>query len=107
MNPQVESPLSDVVAAEIVAVRRDLHAHPELSWSEQRTTDLVTARLQDAGIVVRRLLTSGLVAEVGDGAGTDRRDIRTVALRVMPTQLCSMSSYQNPRHASTAGAAPW
>lgn len=65
---------TDLVAArlsaleeELTALRRDLHAHPELSWQEQRTTDLVATRLEAAGLKVERLPRSGLVAEVGHG----------------------------------------
>ncbi|MFC6344535.1 amidohydrolase, partial [Nocardioides hankookensis] len=34
---------------ELVGLRRDLHAHPELSWRELRTTSLVAARITQAG----------------------------------------------------------
>jgi len=40
--------------AEIEAIRRDLHAHPELSWREDRTSDAVVAALQDGRL--RRVL---------------------------------------------------
>ena len=50
----------------LLALRRDLHAHPELSWQEARTTEQVAARLEQAGLRVRRLPRSGLLAEVGD-----------------------------------------
>jgi amidohydrolase len=53
-------------SGELVDLRRDLHAHPELSWAEQRTTGIVAARLADAGARVTRLDGTGLVAEVGD-----------------------------------------
>lgn len=52
---------------ELIDLRRDLHAHPELSWEEIRTTDLVAARLAEAGLEVRRLEGGGLLAEVGQG----------------------------------------
>jgi amidohydrolase len=52
---------------ELVELRRDLHAHPELSWAEARTTGLVAARLEDAGWRVTRLPRTGLVADLGDG----------------------------------------
>lgn len=51
--------------AELIALRRDIHAHPELSWGEQRTTGVLAARLEAAGVRHRLLARSGLIAEVG------------------------------------------
>lgn len=76
MNPERESPttaadlavLHQSVAAledELLAFRRDLHAHPELAGDEVRTTGVVAARLRDAGVRVRMLAGSGLVADIG------------------------------------------
>lgn len=56
-------------ADDLVLLRRDLHAHPELSWQETRTTSLVADRLTAAGLAVTRLARSGLVADVGSGDG--------------------------------------
>ena len=53
-------------SGELVDLRRDLHAHPELSWAEERTTRVVADRLAEAGVRVDRLEGTGLVAEVGD-----------------------------------------
>lgn len=62
--------LIDVVVDEadddLVALRRDLHAHPELSWRELRTTALVAARMEQAGWRIIKLPRTGLVAEIGD-----------------------------------------
>jgi amidohydrolase len=55
----------DKHADELIEFRRDLHAHPELSWNEARTTEKVASRLEQAGLRVRRLARSGLIAEVG------------------------------------------
>ncbi len=52
--------------SELVELRRDLHAHPELSWRELRTTALVAARIQQAGWRVTELPRTGLVADLGD-----------------------------------------
>ncbi len=52
--------------AELRAFREDLHAHPELSWQEHRTTDHVASRLEAAGIAVTRLPHTGLIADIGD-----------------------------------------
>src|SRR6476661_4931529 len=50
---------------ELVAMRRDLHTHPELGRGEIRTTALIAERLERAGIGVRRLRGTGLVADLG------------------------------------------
>lgn len=65
----------DDLAGELVAIRRDLHAHPEVAWQEERTTALVAKRLEEAGLSLQLLPKSGLVAEVGGPDGP------TVALR--------------------------
>jgi len=50
---------------ELIAFRRDLHAHPELAGDEVRTTGLVAARLSAAGVRVGMLAGSGLTADIG------------------------------------------
>ena len=40
--------------ADIQAIRRDIHAHPELAFEEHRTSDAVAARLQEWGIDIHR-----------------------------------------------------
>ncbi|RLV49996.1 amidohydrolase [Nocardioides mangrovicus] len=71
MEPDVViSEALDRLDPELVDIRRDLHAHPELSWHEERTTELVAKRLADAGVRSRPLAaTTGLVAEVGPEDG--------------------------------------
>ncbi|MFA7461252.1 MAG: amidohydrolase, partial [Trueperaceae bacterium] len=50
---------------ELVAVRRDLHAHPELGFEEVRTSALVAAKLAEWGVTdVTPLGGTGLVATV-------------------------------------------
>jgi amidohydrolase len=58
----------DAVRDEIVAVRRDLHAHPELGWHEVRTTELIRQRLVTAGLSPQVLPTgTGLICDIGAG----------------------------------------
>lgn len=53
---------------ELQEIRRDLHAHPELCYEEQRTADVVAARLTEWGIpVVRGLGVTGVVGIVKNG----------------------------------------
>ena len=52
-------------APQITALRRDLHAHPELCFEEVRTADVVAAKLTEWGIPVHRGLgTTGVVGIV-------------------------------------------
>jgi amidohydrolase len=61
---------------QLVEFRRDLHAHPELSGQEFRTTNVVEHTLVGAGYDVRRLTVgTGLIADT-PGRGGPRRAIR-------------------------------
>ena len=54
---------------ELQEIRRDLHAHPELCYEEQRTADVVAARLTEWGIpIVRGLGVTGVVGIVKNGS---------------------------------------
>jgi amidohydrolase len=71
----IESILAD--AAAIAALRRDIHAHPELCFEEQRTSDLIARALTGWGIPVHRGLgTTGVVGIVKAGSSN-----RAVGLR--------------------------
>ncbi|MFM2085271.1 MAG: hypothetical protein RLZZ237_140 [Pseudomonadota bacterium] len=60
--------------SELQRIRRDLHAHPELCYEEQRTSDVVAAKLTEWGIpVVRGLGRTGLVGIIQNG--TSKRAI--------------------------------
>ena len=39
-------------AAELTAIRRDIHAHPELGFEEERTSRIVASKLEEWGCVV-------------------------------------------------------
>ena len=59
-----ESPLSDIDA--LKALRRDLHAHPELGFEEHRTAAIVAARLRQLGLAVTEGIGgTGIVATLG------------------------------------------
>jgi amidohydrolase len=51
--------------ADLVDLRRDLHAHPELSWSELRTADLTCNRVEQAGWGITRYSRTGFAADLG------------------------------------------
>jgi amidohydrolase len=69
-------PRANALAAELVEIRRDIHAHPELSFQEIRTAALVADRLKSLGYHVRTQVgVTGCIGELGSGDG------RSVALR--------------------------
>ena len=64
--------------AELTAIRRDLHAHPELAYQETRTADKVAELLSSWGLAVHRGL--GVTGVVGTLRG-QRDNGRAVGLR--------------------------
>ncbi|MDR1661947.1 MAG: amidohydrolase, partial [Azoarcus sp.] len=56
------------IRAALQAIRRDLHAHPELAFAETRTADAVSARLSEWGIAFHRGLGgTGVVGVIRSG----------------------------------------
>jgi amidohydrolase len=93
MKP-IESILAD--AASIAALRRDIHAHPELCFEEKRTSDLIAKALTDWGIPVHRGLgKTGVVGIVKQGTSA-----RAVGLRADIDAL-PMTEHNRFAHAST------
>ena len=84
---------------DLVDLRRDLHAHPELSWQETRTTDLVGHHLDEVGWQVTRTGDSGLIADLGDGDGA------RVALRADLDALPVNDTTADPWHSQVTGVA--
>ncbi len=69
--------LDDSTFAELRQIRRDLHAHPELCYEEQRTSDIIAAKLTEWGIpVLRGLGLTGVVGVIKNGRST-----RAIGLR--------------------------
>ena len=82
-------------AAAITAIRRDIHAHPELCFEENRTADMVAAKLSEWGIPVHRGLgTTGVVGIVKNGTSS-----RAVGLRADMDAL-PIQEFNTFKHAS-------
>jgi amidohydrolase len=82
-------------ATRFAALRRDLHAHPELCYEEHRTSDLIAHTLTGWGIPVHRGLgKTGVVGVVRNGASG-----RTVGLRADIDAL-PMTEHNKFAHAS-------
>jgi amidohydrolase len=89
----IESILAD--AAAIAAIRRDIHAHPELCFEEHRTADAIAKALTDWGIPIHRGMgTTGVVGIVKNGSSP-----RAVGLRADIDAL-PMTEHNHFAHAS-------
>jgi amidohydrolase len=82
-------------AAGIAAVRRDIHAHPELCFKEVRTADVVAQKLTEWGIPIHRGMgTTGVVGIVKSGTSN-----RAIGLRADIDAL-PMQEFNTFEHAS-------
>ena len=83
-------------SAGIAAIRRDIHAHPELCFEEVRTADIVAQKLTEWGIPVHRGLgKTGVVGIVKAGTSP-----RAIGLRADMDAL-PMQEFNTFAHAST------
>ena len=65
------SPEVTAIEPELVALRRDLHQHPELAFQETRTAARIQAFLEGHGLSLRSGIGgTGVVAEAGKGSPT-------------------------------------
>ncbi|MBC7632988.1 amidohydrolase [Aeromicrobium sp.] len=87
----------DIVTPDLIEVRRELHAYPELSWHEERTTDLVATWMDKSGISYERFEGTGLMAEIGPDGGP------IVALRADLDGLPVTDTSQDPWRSSIPG----
>ncbi len=72
---------------ELVAIRRDLHAHPEIGFEEVRTSDIVAEKLATWGIEVHRGIgKTGLVGILHGTGGPGRRIGLRADMDALPIQ---------------------
>jgi amidohydrolase len=82
-------------APAMAAIRRDIHAHPELSFQESRTAEVVASKLTEWGIPVHRGLGgTGVIGIVSQGCSQ-----RAVGLRADMDAL-PVQEFNNFDHAS-------
>lgn len=89
--------------AELQAIRRDLHAHPELNYEEQRTSDVVARKLTEWQIpIVRGMGVTGVVGIVKNG-NSDRAIGLRADMDALPMQELNTfphaSRHQGKMHA--------
>ncbi|MFG2572727.1 M20 family metallopeptidase [Streptomyces sp. NPDC048481] len=98
--------LPEVLRAELVAFRRDLHMHPELGNQEFRTTAAIKARLEKAGLEPRVLAVgTGLICDIGNVAAAGvpvlamRADIDALPIPDTKTECAYRSTVPDRAHA--------
>src|SRR3954471_13613879 len=92
---------AEVAAAmpDLVALRRDLHQHPELAFHEQRTASLVAERLRAAGLAVQEGVgRTGVVGFLEGGQPGP-----TVVVRADMDALPLPERDDRPYHSTTPG----
>jgi amidohydrolase len=77
MNKEQIQELSRNIFNEVVANRRHLHSHPELSFHEVETSAYVAKKLEDMGLEYHKMADTGLVALIKGDKPSDQ----VVALR--------------------------
>lgn len=70
--------LSGMYLQEVIAIRRHLHAYPELGFQEERTSDYIVSRLSDYGISFRQGVAKTGIIGVIEG---NKPESKIIALR--------------------------
>ena len=84
---------------EFIAIRRDIHAHPELAFQEHRTAALVAAKLRDWGyLVTTGVGGTGVVGSLQRGTGT-----RAIGLRADMDALPIQEAGDHPWRSTSQG----
>ncbi|MDD3656555.1 MAG: M20 family metallopeptidase [Atribacterota bacterium] len=88
--------LSEKYQKEIIALRREFHQNPELSWQEVKTSNRVKEELKKIGIEGKRVADTGVV-----GLIKGREGKKVVALRAdmdaLPVQEVNNVSYRSQK----------
>lgn len=90
--------LANTIKSEIIEIRHHIHSHPELSFQEENTAQLVEKYLKNIGLEPKRIGKTGVWAMINGNGNSNK----TVALRAdldaLPIQEKSNQPYasQNP-----------
>ena len=90
IHPEIQS-----IKNKIIDTRRDFHKHPELSFQEERTSKIVSEKLESFGISVQRNI--GKTGVIGTLNGKENG--KTIAFRAdmdaLPIQETGNASYKS------------
>ncbi len=90
------------LAPELVAIRRDIHQHPEVGFAEHRTSQLVLNYLQGLGLQPQTIAGTGVVATLR-GKSRGKSPGKTIALRADMDALTITEQAQHTYISKTPG----
>lgn len=89
----------DNAMPELVAIRRDLHAHPELGLEETRTSAFIARHLEELGYeVATGIAKTGVVGTLRNGTGSRSIGIRA-DIDALPIQEETGVAYASTKRA--------
>lgn len=90
---------ANAIKGELVAIRRDLHEHPEIGFQEVRTSGIIKKFLKDNGIPYTEVAKTGVCGII---KGTKEGNNKTIALRgdidglpIKDMKTCEYKSQEN------------
>jgi amidohydrolase len=87
--------VSSALLEEVVATRRDLHAHPELGFKEVRTSGVVAARLRELGIEVHERIAQTGVLGVIKGKHSGKTIMLRADMDALPIRELNEAPYRS------------
>lgn len=85
--------LSSAIHADVVDLRRHLHAHPELSFKEYKTSEFVRHQLDEMGISWKAVAGTGVLAVVKGARPSDAVVALRADMDALPIQEANEVSY--------------
>jgi amidohydrolase len=95
MNKEKIQELSSSIFNEVVANRRHLHSHPELSFHEVETSAYVAKKLDELGLGYHRMAENGLVALIKGDKPSDKVVALRADMDALPITEANNVSYKS------------
>jgi amidohydrolase len=87
--------LAKAIREDIIAIRHDIHQHPELSFQEERTAQKVETYLKGLGLETHRISNTGVWAMIQGEAGPGKTLALRADLDALPIQEATQKDYQS------------
>jgi len=87
--------LAKAIREDIIAIRHDIHQHPELSFQEERTAQKVETYLKGLGLETHRISNTGVWAMIQGEAGPGKTLALRADLDALPIQEVTQKDYKS------------